>query len=377
LKILIAAGFYYPSQQGGPCNSLYWLAKSLGENGVAVTVVAMDTGIKDPAIVFNTWITTHYGKVIYITTPSVNRPLKYIKTTIAQLKEADIVHLNSVFAPSSFIIGLVALLKGKKILWSPRGEFDPQALRFKKPLKKIMLALLRPFKKHIRFHTTSTQETAHTQSLMQTNLPVLQLPNYMDLPPYQPVTKQPYLLYIGRIHPIKALEALIEACTLSEAFLKGPYQLFITGDSNNEYGDLLKRKVKAYQLEKKVLFIEHVADVAKKNKLFAEAAFTILPSHSENFGNVVVESLANGTPVIASTGTPWQELETTKAGFWVKNDPASLAIALTAVTGMKEDELNTYASNALQLAKNNYDMEANISKWIDGYKSLLNTHAAL
>jgi glycosyltransferase involved in cell wall biosynthesis len=337
----------------------------------------MDTGIKDPAIVFNTWITTHYGKVIYITTPSVNRPVKYIKTTIAQLKEADIVHLNSVFAPSSFIIGLVALLKGKKILWSPRGEFDPQALRFKKPLKKIMLALLRPFKKHIRFHTTSTQETAHTQSLMQTNLPVLQLPNYMDLPPYQPVTKQPYLLYIGRIHPIKALEALIEACSLSEAFLNGPYQLFITGDSNNEYGDLLKRKVKEYQLEKKVLFMEHVADVAKKNKLFAEAAFTILPSHSENFGNVVVESLANGTPVIASTGTPWQELETTKAGFWVKNDPASLAIALTAVTGMKEDELNTYASNALQLAKNNYDMEANISKWIDGYKSLLNTHAAL
>ncbi|MFM2362894.1 MAG: hypothetical protein RLZZ316_1796, partial [Bacteroidota bacterium] len=47
---------------------MYWLAKSLGENGVAVTVVAMDTGIKDPAIVFNTWITTHYGKVIYITT---------------------------------------------------------------------------------------------------------------------------------------------------------------------------------------------------------------------------------------------------------------------------------------------------------------------
>jgi glycosyltransferase involved in cell wall biosynthesis len=377
LKILIAAGFYYPSQQGGPCNSLYWLAKSLGKNGVSVTVVAMDTGIKDTSIVFDKWLDTAYGKVIYITTPSVNRPLAYIKATIKQLKEADIIHLNSVFAPSSFVIGLVALLKGKDILWSPRGEFDPQALRFKKPVKKVMLALLRPFKKHIRFHTTSSQETAHTQGLMQTNLPVLQLPNYMDLPPYQPVTKQPYLLYIGRIHPIKALEELITACKLSEAFQNSPYQLFITGDSNNEYGDLLKRKVKEYELEKKVLFIEHVADVAKKNKLFAEALFTLLASHSENFGNVVVESLANGTPVIASTGTPWQELETAKAGFWVKNDPASLAAALNTVVAMNEGELNTYATNALHLAINKYDMEANISKWIDGYKSLLNTHAAL
>jgi glycosyltransferase involved in cell wall biosynthesis len=91
----------------------------------------------------------------------------------------------------------------------------------------------------------------------------------------------------------------------------------------------------------------------------------------------VVESLANGTPVIASTGTPWQELETAKAGFWVKNDPASLATALNTVMAMSGGELNTYATNALQLAKNNYDIKAKISKWIDGYKSLLNTHAAL
>lgn len=377
MKILIAAGFYYPSQQGGPCNSLYWLAKSLGKSGVDVTVVAMDTGIKDSSIEFNKWIITEYGKVIYITTASVNRPVKYIKTTIAQLNNADIVHLNSVFAPSSFIIGLVALLKGKKILWSPRGEFDPQALRFKKWIKKMMLALIRPFKKHIRFHTTSTQETQHTQNLMKTSLPVLQLPNYMDLPAYEPTTKKKYILYIGRIHPIKALMELVEACKLSDAFLESSYQLFITGDSNNEYGSLLKEKVNAYQLSDKIIFLEHIAEITAKNKLFAEASFSILPSHSENFGNVVVESLANGTPVIAATGTPWQELEIKKAGFWVKNDPASLAAILTIVVNMNEADLNLYAANALNLAQNNYDIDANISKWMEGYKSLIAAHAAM
>ena len=39
----------------------------------------------------------------------------------------------------------------------------------------------------------------------------------------------------------------------------------------------------------------------------------------KNFGNVVLEALAEGTPVVTSKGTPWQDLENEKAGFWVEN----------------------------------------------------------
>ena len=50
-----------------------------------------------------------------------------------------------------------------------------------------------------------------------------------------------------------------------------------------------------------------------------------MPSHNENFGNVVVESLSQGTPVIASTGTPWKILEKYHAGYWIKNNPENIA----------------------------------------------------
>ncbi len=45
----------------------------------------------------------------------------------------------------------------------------------------------------------------------------------------------------------------------------------------------------------------------------------VLPSHNENFGNVYAESLASGTPIIASTDTPWQEVIEYNCGDWVEN----------------------------------------------------------
>ena len=65
----------------------------------------------------------------------------------------------------------------------------------------------------------------------------------------------------------------------------------------------------------------------EKYKLYANAYFSILVSHSENFGNVVIEALSQGTPVIASKGTPWEQLAE-KAGFWIDNDENSIACCI-------------------------------------------------
>ena len=47
----------------------------------------------------------------------------------------------------------------------------------------------------------------------------------------------------------------------------------------------------------------------------------VFPTLGENFGHVVVESLAAGTPVIVGNDTPWHQIETVGAG-WIC-DPAS------------------------------------------------------
>jgi glycosyltransferase involved in cell wall biosynthesis len=49
----------------------------------------------------------------------------------------------------------------------------------------------------------------------------------------------------------------------------------------------------------------------------------VLPTRGENFGHVVLESLAAGTPVIVGRDTPWQRVEEAGAGWLC--DPASPA----------------------------------------------------
>jgi len=56
---------------------------------------------------------------------------------------------------------------------------------------------------------------------------------------------------------------------------------------------------------------------ADKWKAYREADLFVLPTHSENFGMAVAESLAAGTPVIVTRGAPWKGVETHRAGWWI------------------------------------------------------------
>lgn len=374
ISVLFIAGFYYPSQMGGPCNSLYWLAKALGNAGFEITVMAMSTGIVDKSIVFDEWIETEYGRVIYIKTNYSNYSIKYITACVGKVKAAQLVHLNSMFSLASYIIGLTAILYKKPIVWSPRGEFSQKALVYKRFIKRMMLGFIYGYSKKILFQTTSDVESEDTKALFGNDSNLLQLPNYMELPLIDVHHKEDYFICIGRIHPIKALENMVNACHSSKYFKNSKFKLFIVGDSNNDYGLKLKNLVSENTLNKKIIFVPHVSDITVKNKLFAQAVFSFLPSHSENFGNVVVESLGNGTPVVASLGTPWQILDDRKAGFWVSNNPIELGNIIDKIISMSQQDLQNYFNNARELASAEFDIDMNVGKWVSGYQQLMNDH---
>jgi teichuronic acid biosynthesis glycosyltransferase TuaC len=106
----------------------------------------------------------------------------------------------------------------------------------------------------------------------------------------------PMLLWVGRMVPVKGLDVLIEACVRLKRRQVG-FRLYLVGDG--PLRERLTARVKADGLEELV----HFAGAVPHEQLedwYRAADLTVLPSRSEGVPNVLLESLACGTPFVAS-----------------------------------------------------------------------------
>ena len=372
MKIAMSADCFYPAQMGGPSNAIYWQAKALTQAGHDVTVVAISDFLP-PAVQLDQWLTLDYGRVMYSRNPHFYLPIKHIWYGWQAIRKADVIHVNSLFYPASWVWILMSRLAKKPVVWAPHGELSPGALRFHPRLKRLRLKLFRRSSSSVYFHATCAAEVSDIRTHFGIKAQVSEIRNMMELPArVEPTSTRSYLLFIGRLHPIKAIDRLIEAVSTSKLFRESTHSLLIVGPEDDKaYSKTLREQVHSLGLAEKVLFNDAVYGAAKE-QLYANALVTVLPSHSENFGNVVIESLAQGTPVITSTGTPWQLLETEGAGSWVSNDPAILRQTIDMYLTMPVHEYVNYRKRSAELARRDYDIMRNVGVWEQFYGNLLN-----
>ena len=376
MKILLSADCFYPAQMGGPSNTIYWQAKALTRVGHTVTVVATSQDLP-PSVPLNQWVSMDCGRVMYTRNPHFYLPLRHIWQGWQAIVSADVVHVNSLFYPASFVWVLLSQWMGKPVIWSPHGELNPVALTIRPRLKRFMLGLIkRMLIPSIHFQAASKAEADHIQDYFGKAAPVTEIQSRMDLPSLiQPdeATRltPPYILFMGRLHPIKAIDNLIRALGASPVFRNSDYSLVIAGpQADNDYGSVLAELINQLDLSEKVTFVGLVRGQWKET-LYANARLTVLPSHAESFGNVVVESLAQGTPVVASTNTPWQLLEIERAGSWVPNDPESLREAIEPFVLMPPDAYQQYRQRAYALAHRQFDVHEHVGEWEHLYREAL------
>ena len=372
MKILFPIGTLYPSQLGGPSNTVYWMAKSLHANKLEVTCISTSLGINDNSLKFDTCLETNYGKGMYTNDKIHTLPFKFLLHAFKEVRTNDIIHLTSLFYLPTIMISLIAILFNKKIVWSVRGTLEDSAIRISALKKKFALLFIKMCKHKILFHSTSPAETMNLRVYMGKDCSSIEIPNYIELPEKMDRIDhaRKAFLYIGRLHPIKAIDHLILALAESKIFAKDETaSLNIAGQGSELYTEYLQSLVAEKNLNDKVKFLGQVEGLDKQ-LLLANSHFTILPSHSENFGNVVLESLAQGTPVVSSTGTPWEILIKSKAGFWVENDIDSLSKVINEILIMDEAKYNNYRENSLALSRK-YNIDLGVHKWIKAYKSLI------
>ena len=371
LKILFPAGSFYPAQNGGPDNTVYWITKAIQRKGHLPIIATTDLGqpLSTPR---GRWLDTDYGQAIYTRNLVHYFPTKLIRRAIERIKEVDMVHLAMIFYPGTFLLAVLnSKLYRKPMLWSSHGDLDPPMLKRSQKKKATVLAMINRLvdKDLLWFHSTCDAETKYIRDNFGEDSRIIQIPNYMELPERIETSKERYFLYIGRIDPKKAVENLVEALALSQDFMASDFTLKVVGDYYNDYGRMLVNLVASKGLEHKIRFLGH-REGREKQELLAAATFTFMPSHTENFGIVVMEGLAQGTPAVASTGTPWAILEERSAGYWVDNDAATLAETVDRILSLDAKELERMNENALQLAREEFSIHANVSAWEDAYQKI-------
>ncbi len=369
MKIVMSADRFYPAQTGGPSNTIYWQAKALSKAGHDVTVIATSQDLPS-SVPLNCWLNLDCGRVIYTQNLHFYFPVKHIWYGWQAIRNADMVHINSLFYPASLVWLALCRLIGKPVALSPHGELSPAALQFRPRLKWFLLNIFRWMSAEVSFHATCAEETMQIQATFGSAIRVREIKTMMELPASTVRVARPYLLFMGRLHPIKAIDRLLEALSASKLFRDSNYSLQIAGPNSDKiYTQQLKELVLTLGLSAKVVFLGAVQG-EHKEQLYADAYLLVLPSHSENFGNVVIESLAQGTPVVASTKTPWQVLDEERAGRWVSNDRDSLRQAIERFLSMAPDEYELCRIRASSLARRDYDISVNSAVWSDFYEGV-------
>ena len=252
--------------------------------------------------------------------------LKFLQSACA---EADVICSNSLWMMPNVYPSWAKRRTRCKLVSAPRGTMSKWAWTYHWPQKKIfgLYAQYEALHATDMWHATAVGEYDDIRRLNYRQ-PVMILPNGVSLPNSQCINNlsgsncednrdncRRRMFFISRIHPKKNVDLILKCWAKLEQEFPA-WDLSIVGpDRNNTYADEMKTLAASLKCRRVTFEGELKGD--DKYRFMAESDCEVLPTHSENFGMVVAESLACGTPVICSQGAPWKGLNTEKCGWWV------------------------------------------------------------
>lgn len=290
-------------------------------------------------------------------------PFKYvsgIRKDLDSIGKFDILHTHGVWLHINSATVLYAQKKKIPSVLSPHGMLYPEAFysnhlrkslfwdyKFKAILDKVSCV-----------HVTCEREKSELRNLGVT-APIALIPNSVTVSQVRSSIeiKEAALNrkvgFLGRLDKRKRVDLLIDIWV--EYKING--ELVIAGEGDPAYQEFLKLKACG---AKNITFLGFLSGTEKERFLRSLCAL-IVPSDFENFGMIIPEALSVGTPVIASSGTPWQILDGSDCGWWVRNNPRELKNAISAALDQTEGELLRRSENAFKLASEKFS-SAHVNK---------------
>jgi glycosyltransferase involved in cell wall biosynthesis len=262
-------------------------------------------------------------------------------SNLIQDNHSNIIHSHSLWMPSNCAAAKVAKKYHIPHIISPRGTLSPWAFNYRAWKKKPiwMLWQKEALFQAAGFCATSSTEAEHIR-MMGFKQPIAIIPNGVELQhikAQRPDTQSGLriALFLSRIHPIKGVCELVNAWARVRP---SGWRVILAGPNEEDHLSKVKKEIEKFGLADQFDIVGEVHG-AEKNRLFSEANLFVLPSFTENFGVVIAEALAAGTPVITTKGTPWESLETNQCGWWIDVGVDPLAKAIKIATDHSDIEL--------------------------------------
>jgi glycosyltransferase involved in cell wall biosynthesis len=309
MKIAQVTGFFWPEKYGS--NELF-LCREFTKRGHDVTVF---TALKPPKEYMKlgekrSWRRNEFFEFEF----SIERFPSFLNlgnvmlmpTMLSALfkREFDLIHAHELFAPSSFYSAVVAKVKNIPFLVTQHNDQLPTS-RMKRILYNVdartsgnyvlaqakrIIALSRTIKNHLLMFGVKEER-------------IEVIPNAIDTEEFTPDKANlleenwgispPVVLFVGRLIEQKGIRYLLEA------FLKvikelPDVKLVLVGGGPEE-----KRLIKVQNKCSNIYRIDFV-DNKLMPYVYSGCDVVVLPSLEERFGNVVLEAMASGKPVIGS-----------------------------------------------------------------------------
>jgi glycosyltransferase involved in cell wall biosynthesis len=321
-KILIFVDHYLPGFKfGGPVRTIANLVSHLSDR-FEFSIFTFDHDKGDaqpyPDVPREQWTQVGKAKVFY----SANRSLRNILRRVDETSP-ELLYLNSFFSRVSIKVILAknaGFFPNLPVLLAPRGEFASGALIIKPRRKRAYIELVNRARllKGISLQASTEYEKVEIESHLRpgrslsTAVPLIAADIFEMGPGDHPLenrTKKQSgllrLLYLARISKNKNLNGALQILK----GVTGKVTLSIYGPIGDpDYWATCQNSI--HQLPQNIR-VEYKGGLRHEmvSEILSQHDLMFLPTHGENYGHVIVESLSAGCPVLISDRTPWRNLE--------------------------------------------------------------------
>ena len=353
---------------GGPAMSTYYTLYGLRSLGVEAEILMYP--ISPGGVLRGQEVPVHY------TSAPWEKKFAYspvYKKDMRALGMFDLYHAQGIWQYPTYALVDVAREKHRPYLITPHGMLYPQDIAKSSQTAKLWslkLRLLRDLNRAACVHVTCREELEHCRQLGVT-APIAIIPNPVEVRERTERTVDGMfrLGYLGRLSPRKNVEGLIYAFATPQEEAAAA-ELLIIGGGDVSYERFLKDEVRRLELGN-VRFTSFLSG-AEKDRALASLSVLAMPSEAENFGMAIAEPLVRGIPCIATTGSPWEELQTYGCGWWVPYSQQDITAAVSAALHTSAAQLKQMGERGRRLVEERYSVEAvarqmkTLYEWVTG-----------